>query len=80
MVTKTGIPAHKQMLEIIPTFAEDEDCEKVPPIRYLFRWGQHDGESKIKYQIVLMNWTLYNLFNYLFTLKFGWSVVFLSIS
>ncbi|KAM9483646.1 ubiquitin-like modifier-activating enzyme 1 [Clarias gariepinus] len=37
MVTKTGIPAHKQMLEIIPTFAEDEDCEKVPPIRYLFR-------------------------------------------
>ncbi|MCI4375195.1 hypothetical protein PGIGA_G00106540 [Pangasianodon gigas] len=37
MVTKTEIPAHKQMLEIIPSFAEDEDCEKVPPVRYLFR-------------------------------------------
>ncbi|KAI5619526.1 ubiquitin-like modifier-activating enzyme 1 [Silurus asotus] len=37
MVTKTEIPAHKQMLEIIPSFAEDEDCERVPPLRYLFR-------------------------------------------
>lgn len=39
VVTKTELPAHQQMLEIIPSFAEDEDCEKVPPIRYLFRWG-----------------------------------------
>ncbi|XP_072540988.1 ubiquitin-like modifier-activating enzyme 1 [Salminus brasiliensis] len=37
MVTKTEIPAQQQMLEIIPSFAEDEDCEKVPPIRYLLR-------------------------------------------
>ncbi|XP_058260101.1 ubiquitin-like modifier-activating enzyme 1 isoform X1 [Hemibagrus wyckioides] len=37
MVTKTEIPAHLQMLEIIPSFKEDEDCEKVPPVRYLFR-------------------------------------------
>ncbi|XP_049335420.1 ubiquitin-like modifier-activating enzyme 1 [Astyanax mexicanus] len=35
MVTKKEIPAQQQMLEIIPSFAEDEDCEKVPPIRYL---------------------------------------------
>ncbi|TSM36135.1 Ubiquitin-like modifier-activating enzyme 1 [Bagarius yarrelli] len=37
MVTKAEIPAHVQMLEIIPSFAEDEDCEKVPPVMYLFR-------------------------------------------
>ncbi|KAI5109010.1 ubiquitin-like modifier-activating enzyme 1 [Silurus meridionalis] len=37
MVTKREIPAHKQMLEIMPSFAEDEDCETVPPLRYLFR-------------------------------------------
>ncbi|KAK3557113.1 hypothetical protein QTP70_024648 [Hemibagrus guttatus] len=37
MVTKTEIPAHIQMLEIMPSFEEDEDCEKVPPVRYLFR-------------------------------------------
>ncbi|KAL7891776.1 hypothetical protein AOLI_G00012520 [Acnodon oligacanthus] len=36
-VTKTELPAQQQMLEMIPSFAEDEDCEKVPPIRYLFR-------------------------------------------
>ncbi|XP_026856466.2 ubiquitin-like modifier-activating enzyme 1 [Electrophorus electricus] len=36
-VTKTVIPPHQQMLEIIPSFAEDEDCQKVPPIRYLLR-------------------------------------------
>ncbi|XP_053492231.1 ubiquitin-like modifier-activating enzyme 1 [Ictalurus furcatus] len=37
MATKTEIPAHKQMLEIMPSFAEDEDCEKVPPVSYVFR-------------------------------------------
>ncbi|XP_062853593.1 ubiquitin-like modifier-activating enzyme 1 isoform X2 [Trichomycterus rosablanca] len=36
-VSKMEIPAHQQFLEIIPSFAEDEDCENVPPIRYLFR-------------------------------------------
>ncbi|XP_071751291.2 ubiquitin-like modifier-activating enzyme 1 [Centroberyx gerrardi] len=35
LVTKAEIPQHKQMLEIFPSFVEDEDCEKVPPIRYL---------------------------------------------
>ncbi|XP_030632381.1 ubiquitin-like modifier-activating enzyme 1 [Chanos chanos] len=35
--TKADIPAHQVMLEIMPSFAEDEDCETVPPIRYLFR-------------------------------------------
>lgn len=35
MVTKADIPAHKNMLELIPSFTEDEDCEVVPPIRYL---------------------------------------------
>ncbi|KAI4879600.1 hypothetical protein NFI96_027994 [Prochilodus magdalenae] len=34
-VTKMELPAEQRMLEIIPSFAEDEDCEKVPPIRYL---------------------------------------------
>ncbi|XP_071350333.1 ubiquitin-like modifier-activating enzyme 1 [Trachinotus anak] len=34
-VTKADIPPHKKMLELIPSFAEDEDCESVPPIRYL---------------------------------------------
>lgn len=36
MVTKTDIPPHKKMLELIPSFAEDEGgCELVPAIRYL---------------------------------------------
>lgn len=35
MVTKTDIPPHKKMLDLIPSFAEDEDCERVPTIRYL---------------------------------------------
>ncbi|XP_054473859.1 ubiquitin-like modifier-activating enzyme 1 [Anoplopoma fimbria] len=35
MVTKTEIPLHKKMLELMPSFAEDEDCEIVPAIRYL---------------------------------------------
>lgn len=35
MVTKTHIPPHKKMLELIPSFAEDEECELVPTIRYL---------------------------------------------
>ncbi|XP_044066939.1 ubiquitin-like modifier-activating enzyme 1 [Siniperca chuatsi] len=34
-VTKTEIPPHKKMLELIPSFIEDEDCASVPPIRYL---------------------------------------------
>ncbi|XP_023265943.1 ubiquitin-like modifier-activating enzyme 1 [Seriola lalandi dorsalis] len=34
-VTRADIPPHKKMLELIPSFAEDEDCESVPPIRYL---------------------------------------------
>lgn len=35
MVTKTDIPPHKKMLELVPSFAEDEYCESVPAIRYL---------------------------------------------
>ncbi|XP_070758788.1 ubiquitin-like modifier-activating enzyme 1 [Enoplosus armatus] len=35
MVTKTDIPPHKKILELIPSFSEDEDCELVPNIRYL---------------------------------------------
>uniref|UniRef100_A0A4W6CYN3 E1 ubiquitin-activating enzyme n=1 Tax=Lates calcarifer TaxID=8187 RepID=A0A4W6CYN3_LATCA len=35
MVTKADIPPHKKMLELVPSFEEDEDCESVPPIRYL---------------------------------------------
>ncbi|KAL6112008.1 uncharacterized protein ACO6RY_08859 [Pungitius sinensis] len=35
MVTKTDIPPHKKMLELMPSFSEDEDCETVPPIRYM---------------------------------------------
>ncbi|XP_054883482.1 ubiquitin-like modifier-activating enzyme 1 [Poeciliopsis prolifica] len=35
MVTKTEIPPHKKMLELIPSFDEDEDCETVPTIRYM---------------------------------------------
>ncbi|XP_069000953.1 ubiquitin-like modifier-activating enzyme 1 [Embiotoca jacksoni] len=35
MVTKADIPPHKKMLELIPSFDEDEQCESVPTIRYL---------------------------------------------
>ncbi|CAB1437834.1 unnamed protein product [Pleuronectes platessa] len=35
MVTKADVPPHVKMLELVPSFAEDEDCEEVPPIRYL---------------------------------------------
>lgn len=34
-VTRTEIPPHKKMLDLIPSFEEDEDCETVPTIRYL---------------------------------------------
>nr|XP_019957015.1 PREDICTED: ubiquitin-like modifier-activating enzyme 1 [Paralichthys olivaceus] len=34
-VTKADVPPHVKMLEFLASFAEDEDCEKVPPIRYL---------------------------------------------
>ncbi|XP_041836926.1 ubiquitin-like modifier-activating enzyme 1 [Melanotaenia boesemani] len=37
MVTKADIPPHKKMLELIPSFAEDEDCELVPTIRYMLK-------------------------------------------
>ncbi|XP_037535284.1 ubiquitin-activating enzyme E1 3 [Nematolebias whitei] len=33
-VTKAEIPSHKKVLELIPSFDEDEDCETVPTIRY----------------------------------------------
>ncbi|KAM4582095.1 ubiquitin-like modifier-activating enzyme 1 isoform 2-T2 [Fundulus diaphanus] len=33
-VTKAEIPPHEKMLELIPSFEEDEDCETVPIIRY----------------------------------------------
>ncbi|XP_075966586.1 ubiquitin-like modifier-activating enzyme 1 isoform X2 [Anarhichas minor] len=35
MVTKTDIPPHMKMLELTPSFTEDEDCLTVPPIRYM---------------------------------------------
>lgn len=35
MLTKADIPAHKKMLDLVPSFAEDKDCEQVPTIRYL---------------------------------------------
>lgn len=35
MVTKTEIPPHKKMLELIPSFDEDEVSELAPVIRYL---------------------------------------------
>lgn len=35
LVTKKDIPPNKKMLELIPSFAEDEDCELVPTIKYL---------------------------------------------
>ncbi|KAI1892718.1 hypothetical protein AGOR_G00136430 [Albula goreensis] len=36
-VTKAEIPEHTQVLELFASFAEDEDCEIVPPIRYSLR-------------------------------------------
>ncbi|XP_036957523.1 ubiquitin-like modifier-activating enzyme 1 [Acanthopagrus latus] len=35
MVTKADIPPHKKMLDLEPSFAEDEDNEMAPTIRYL---------------------------------------------
>lgn len=35
MVTKADIPPHVKRLDLVPSFAEDEDCEQVPTIRYL---------------------------------------------
>ncbi|XP_028261049.1 ubiquitin-like modifier-activating enzyme 1 [Parambassis ranga] len=35
MVTKADIPPHKKILELFPSFEEDEDCESVPRIGYL---------------------------------------------
>ncbi|KAM9409596.1 ubiquitin-like modifier-activating enzyme 1 [Pholidichthys leucotaenia] len=35
MVMKTDIPPNKKMLELVPSFEEDEDSESVPIIRYL---------------------------------------------
>nr|XP_005155933.1 ubiquitin-like modifier-activating enzyme 1 [Danio rerio] len=37
LATKHEVADHQQMLEIIPSFEEDEDCLTVPPIRYLLR-------------------------------------------
>lgn len=38
MVTKADIPPHKKMLDLEPSFAEDEDNEMAPTIRYLLVW------------------------------------------
>lgn len=35
MVTKADIPPHKKLLDLEPSFAEDENCEQVLTIRYL---------------------------------------------
>lgn len=35
LAAKTDIPPHKKMLELVPSFSEDEDCPTVPFIRYL---------------------------------------------
>lgn len=35
MVTKADIPPHKKMLDLVPSFTEDEACDQVPTIRYL---------------------------------------------
>ncbi|KAJ3601889.1 hypothetical protein NHX12_029651 [Muraenolepis orangiensis] len=37
LVTGSEIPPHKEILEMFASFAEDEDCEIVPPIRYRFQ-------------------------------------------
>lgn len=34
-VTKADIPPHVKRLDLVPLFAEDEDWELVPTIRYL---------------------------------------------
>ena len=34
-VTKEEIPPHVEMLEMVPSFAEDEDCLIVPSIKYV---------------------------------------------
>lgn len=34
MATKADIPAHQKLLELVPSFSEDEDCPSVPFIRY----------------------------------------------
>ncbi|KAJ8366431.1 hypothetical protein AAFF_G00355620 [Aldrovandia affinis] len=44
-VTKAQIPQHQQVLELFPSFAEDEDCETVPPIRYHFRRSELGSAS-----------------------------------
>ncbi|KAG7280589.1 hypothetical protein CRUP_028315 [Coryphaenoides rupestris] len=36
-VTRSEIPQHTQILELFASFEEDEDCERVPPIRYLLQ-------------------------------------------
>eukprot|EP00066_Takifugu_rubripes_P022978 XP_011612244.1 PREDICTED: ubiquitin-like modifier-activating enzyme 1 [Takifugu rubripes] len=33
--TKADIPPHKKVLDLVPSFAEDEDCNQVPTIRYV---------------------------------------------
>ncbi|KAG8007735.1 Ubiquitin-like modifier-activating enzyme 1 [Nibea albiflora] len=35
MTTKADIPPHKNMLELVPSFVEDEYCDLVPSIMYL---------------------------------------------
>lgn len=35
MATKADIPPHKKVLDLVPSFAEDEDCNQVPTIRYM---------------------------------------------
>lgn len=36
MATKADIPPHKKVLDLVPSFAEeDEDCNQVPTIRYV---------------------------------------------
>ncbi|XP_041946570.1 ubiquitin-like modifier-activating enzyme 1 [Alosa sapidissima] len=34
-VTKEEIPPHVEVLEMVPSFVEDEDCEQIPPIKYV---------------------------------------------
>ncbi|KAM3620835.1 uncharacterized protein V6R79_002659 [Siganus canaliculatus] len=36
-VTRADIPPHVEMLELIASFEEDEDCETVPHIRYMLK-------------------------------------------
>ncbi|KAF3689956.1 Ubiquitin-like modifier-activating enzyme 1 [Channa argus] len=37
MVTRADIPPHKKMLDLIPSFIEDEDSDLAPTIRYLLQ-------------------------------------------